>query len=107
MEPGHTRLVALLRPPHVCPSPEESGGGPASSTLGGRLGGWRAILKGRMAPPHRTPTQALPSGLWFPPHPQGPGETISEPVLTETAWPPLSPAIPASREVSASMFDTE
>ena len=39
MEPGHTRLVALLRPPHVCPSPEESGGGPASSTLGGRLGG--------------------------------------------------------------------
>lgn len=78
------------------------GGPPAPSTLGGRPGGWRAVLKGRTAPPHRTPTQALPSAP-----PQGPGETISEPVLAERAWPPPSPAGPASREVSASMFDTE
>ena len=38
---------------------------------------------------------------------QGPGETISEPVLAAMAWPPPSPAGPASREVSESMFDTE
>lgn len=69
MEPGHAWLVALLCPPRACPSPEESGGGLASSTLGGRLGGWRAVLKDRMAPPHCTSTQALPSGLWFPLHP--------------------------------------
>lgn len=68
MEPGHAWLVTLLCPPHACPSLEELGVGQLLAH-GGRLGGWRAVLKGRMAPLHRTPTQALPSGLWFPPQP--------------------------------------
>ena len=39
MEPGHVRLVALLRPPRACPSPEESGVG---RLLAHSAGGWAA-----------------------------------------------------------------